>query len=258
MAETGSPESMTNFLEVQAAQPDAMAERIARNIESLDRGSLIRIVRFKLPYDVHELPVYEHRLHERLVSYHNERATLDSFVHPFTFMMLDPEISSYVPRLNGKGRLRMESASEHELRHWLELAESGVEETDLHHALYWDHSPDATMKALTLGVLLRMPGEAAVPPAVAAVPNYPSGDDFDVAAYRPKEDGFLSRALDAGRSFMMQRAKAHEQGIGWWRKPIDLEFATMLIYPQWRERNQDRIRMDVYDQLAGYGSPQTR
>lgn len=247
------------YLENASAIKAAMLSRIRTHIDKLHSGeSSIRIQMFAMPHELHMLPLYDKLLYEELVAYHNECSTAARFVHPFTFVMLDPEIGSYPVRRGAQDLGQMEGSAEHETSHYIEL-QSQSDGSHAHHiseVLRWEPSLDGSFQVLSLDSFIHFRGEHFVYPAsIALAPRFPSYVDYAVASYGSSEKtGRVARYVRAG---MQRRMMSLRQGAGIFGKAMDLEDAEEAVFPLWRERNKHKIRMDYYDTLAGYGPPQT-
>ncbi len=259
MPETNPAERAFPYLENSSAMKPAMLSRIRMHIDKLHSGySSMRIQLFAMPQELHILPLYDKLLYEELVAYHNECSTPDRFVHPFTFMMLDPEISGYPIRRGNRDLGFMQGSAHHETDHYIEMQSQsdGNNARYISELLRWEQSSDGSFEVLSFDSYIHFRGEQFPDvPAIALAPRLPSYVDYLVASFGANGNvGRVERMLRGG---IQRRMMAVRQGAGLFGKAMDLEDAQDLVFPQWRQRNKDKIRMDYYDTLAGYGPAQT-
>ncbi len=259
MLETDTAERAFPYLENSSAMKPAMLSRIRTHIDKLHSGdSSVRIQLFAMPHELHMLPLYDKLLYEELVAYHNECATLNRFVHPFTFMMLDPEIGGYPVRRGTRDLGNMQGSAHHETEHYIEMQSQsdGNNARFISELLRWEQSRDGSFEVLSFDSYIHFRGEQLPDvPSIALAPRLPSYVDYLVASFGA--NGNAGRAARMLRGGVQRRMMAVRQGAGLLGKAMDLEDAQELVFPLWRERNKNKIRMEYYDTLVGYGPPQT-
>ena len=230
--------------------PTMMDERIRTNLRQLHRHHMDKFTSaFELPHELHFIPLFENILYRQLVEYHNSNSTPNRFVHPSVFMLLSPEVKRYIPSSAG-AKKPMESISEHEVKHWLEIEsdkkKSGAQITCIYD-LSWKKDPNGKFETLLAGSSINVKAHRHSPIISWAMgPDYPSSVDYKameiILPYLNKYDR-LKYLVDI---FLANKKKAIDQGLTIFQSPLNLDQARRAIYKDWRENNKDTIRMDVY------------
>jgi len=163
--------------------PELMKKKVTYEINELQHHHNHKAkFAFRLPQELHFIPLFEQVLFNELVSYHNTHATKERFVHPDTFMLLDKDFCKYIPRKTG-ARLPMETYFEHEAKHWFEIEADNQYKKGSNlvlFELYWITVPDTKIKALICQAtnLSSVHYKSRIMETLMG-PNYPSGPDFN-------------------------------------------------------------------------------
>ena len=113
-------------------KPEDIIPRINKNIKAaLGRlnidGDFNAKFSFRMPDQAHILPLFQKELFSDLIDFHNTNSDTNGFVHPYTLMMVDPNLRNLsVDIKSRKGafvKLYGEDAVQHELAHFLALQE---------------------------------------------------------------------------------------------------------------------------------------
>lgn len=237
--------------------------RIASNLDNLDRGkSKASLMRFALPDELHTIPLYERELFTQLVEFHNRIATPLRFVHPFTLMILDPDIGIYRPQGVSENAPAMQNSSSRILDYYLAMqdqAKPAIPQAVLGHMLFWEQGHDEPIEALSCGVYIYPnPGEKYDVSAISAAPSFPSWQDQELMMQDASATGPLAGIRNSLKRFTAGRRKTFEQKGGMFGKVIDLDTAAESVFVRWCEENRYRINMEPFEGLAGYSGHQVR
>lgn len=230
-----------------------MHDRIKWQLRQLHRHNVdLCTTAFQLPQELHFIPLYENMLFNMLITFHNNHSTPHSFVHPKTFILLDNETSNLIPTNTG-ANLPMELLSDHESKHWFDIEydkqnKNGPNTPNtIIYKLYWEKIHKMKYETLML--------EANIETSVAidshfmgmiSAPNYPSEHDLANLESLSSQMDIPHKILNKINAFLTRRIKAHQQGLSFIKKPVNLEQATNSTTRQWKKNNLHRIRMDVY------------
>lgn len=227
-----------------------MHERIKSNLRRLHRYRTNRFkVAFKLPEELHFLPLFENVLLSYLIEYHNTTATHERFVHAKTFMVLDQRISRFIPSKLG-ANLPLETVSDHELKHWIELQSTKLNKNFTWYLLFdlfWGKNKDPKYEALVLSSGVDFTRDADFPiENITMAPNYPSNADFGALKDLFTPAGKITRLLHILKVFVAKRQKAKQQGLSLFSTPLDIDDAVASVYEEWVLENRLKIKTDVY------------
>lgn len=129
-------------------KPEDIVPKIHENIKlALQRlngdGDFVAKFSFRIPDQSHVLPLFQNALFTNLVDFHNTHSDEKGYIHPYTIMLFDPNLSNLrkdIESKKGTFNLHGEDAAQHELAHFLALQERWKTETkgEVEFVLQWE------------------------------------------------------------------------------------------------------------------------
>ena len=242
-------------------KPEDIIPRINKNIKAaLGRlnidGDFNAKFSFRMPDQAHILPLFQKELFSDLIDFHNTNSDTNGFVHPYTLMMVDPNLRNLsVDIKSRKGafvKLYGEDAVQHELAHFLALQElwkSGAK-GNIEFVLQWEKIK------ISYGLMLE--GEF-IPDEISndfdrtytiGAPLFPSSEDLQIERKLLLSSPNLRKLLTL---ILFNLSKLTDQGSTLFHTiyPTPLNSKEMLqcLLPEWRHSRDSLINFTIWEDI---------